>query len=414
MIGGVVRRVTGAARDLDADHRRDGLGLTLIGLSVVVAASVWWRLPGGVGETTRTVVNGSVGLLGWFVPLALLAVGVVTMRNPETSGPAGRQVIGWSALLFGVLGLIHISHGSPRGTQTQALHEAGGAVGFVVGSLSTDLLRSTLVAVPLLVLMALFGLLVVTATPVYRIPERFAAARDLMLGRRHTRRRSRRSRGPRARAAHAPQSLPPPPGLDDRRRLHPRGRPRLRQPGRRGARPLDRTPQAWPVDHERRLGRGRRRARRGGGRDGRPGRERHRRCRRAARAAAAHAAPGPRRAARAVRRHRLLAARQRGPQARQRAQGQVQGLRRRRGTAHRGARAVRHRRPGHRLHPRTDRHPLRGRARPRGQGREGDRAGQEHRLRRRLGRRAHPESHPGQERHRHRDPQRRQGDRLPR
>lgn len=185
VIGGIVRRVTGAARDLDADHRRDGLGLTLIGLSVVVAASVWWRLPGGVGETTRTVVNGSVGLLGWFVPLALLAVGVVTMRNPETSGPAGRQVIGWSALLFGVLGLIHISHGSPRGTQTQALHEAGGAVGFVVGSLSTDLLRSTLVAVPLLVLMALFGLLVVTATPVYRIPERFAAARDLMLGRRH-------------------------------------------------------------------------------------------------------------------------------------------------------------------------------------------------------------------------------------
>ncbi|QIK66100.1 DNA translocase FtsK [Nocardioides sp. HDW12B] len=185
VLGGAVRRVTGAARDLDADHRRDGLGLTLIGLAVVVAASVWWRLPGGVGETTRTVVNGSVGLLGWFVPLALVGIGVVTLRNPESTGPAGRQVIGWSSLLFGVLGLIHISHGSPRGTQTQALHEAGGAVGFVVGSLSTDLLRSTYVAVPLLVLMALFGLLVVTATPVYKIPERFAAARDLMLGRRH-------------------------------------------------------------------------------------------------------------------------------------------------------------------------------------------------------------------------------------
>ena len=25
----------------------------------MVAASVWWRLPGGVGETTRTIVNGS-------------------------------------------------------------------------------------------------------------------------------------------------------------------------------------------------------------------------------------------------------------------------------------------------------------------------------------------------------------------
>ena len=296
VIGGIVRRVTGAARDLDADHRRDGLGLTLIGLAVVVAASVWWRLPGGVGETTRTVVNGSVGLLGWFVPLALLAVGVVTMRNPETSGPAGRQVIGWSALLFGVLGLIHISHGSPRGTQTQALHEAGGAVGFVVGSLSTDLLRSTLVAVPLLVLMALFGLLVVTATPVYRIPERFAAARDLMLGRRHSRRpdaapealvpeqptrrsRSRRRQGS-SPTATAPTTTSP---------------PRATRPttARSPSSPTPRPAAASAAGRlERRLGRGRRRARRGGGRDGRPGRERDR-GRRAARAAAAHAAARP-------------------------------------------------------------------------------------------------------------------------
>jgi DNA segregation ATPase FtsK/SpoIIIE, S-DNA-T family len=180
-----VRRLTGAARDLDSAHRRDGLALTFIGLSVVVAASVWWRLPGGVGETTRTVVNGSVGLLGWLVPLALLGMGVFTMRNPESTGPAGRQVIGWSALLFGVLGLIHVSHGRPEGTDTAALHEAGGAVGFVVGSLVMDLLRSTFVAVPLLALVALFGLLVVTATPIYRIPDRFAHLRDLMLGRRH-------------------------------------------------------------------------------------------------------------------------------------------------------------------------------------------------------------------------------------
>ena len=280
VLGGIVRRVTGAARELDADHRRDGLGLTLVGLSVVVAASVWWRLPGGVGETTRTVVNGSVGLLGWFVPLALLAVGVVTMRNPETSGPAGRQVIGWTALLFGVLGLVHISHGSPRGTQTQALHEAGGAVGFVVGSLSTDLLRSTLVAVPLLALMAIFGLLVVTATPVYRIPERFAAARDLVLGRRHA---ATDDTGPEALVPEQPArrgrtrrrqgSLA---GTRIRRRLPARGRPRLRQPGRRRAGPLGRPPQARTLvlpglASFARLGRRRRGARCGRGRPGRVG-----------------------------------------------------------------------------------------------------------------------------------------------
>ena len=67
-VGAAVRRVGHTARELDPEHRRDGIGLLLIALSVVVAASVWWQLPGGVGEATRTVVNGSVGLLGWFVP----------------------------------------------------------------------------------------------------------------------------------------------------------------------------------------------------------------------------------------------------------------------------------------------------------------------------------------------------------
>src|SRR5919107_2795233 len=67
-LGAVVRRLGSTARDLDPEHRRDGLGLLLNGLAVVVAAAVWWQLPGAVGEGVRTVVNGSVGLIGWVVP----------------------------------------------------------------------------------------------------------------------------------------------------------------------------------------------------------------------------------------------------------------------------------------------------------------------------------------------------------
>ena len=179
----MVRRIGSTARDLEPEHRRDGLGLLLIGLAVVVAAAVWWQLPGAVGDGVRTVVNGSVGLLGWFVPLALLGGGAVTMRNPEAAGPAGRQVVGWTALLFGVLGLVHLAHGSPRGSDTAALQEAGGAVGFVVGSLATDLLHTAYVVVPLFVLLAFFGVLVITATPLYRVPSRLASLRDRLLGR---------------------------------------------------------------------------------------------------------------------------------------------------------------------------------------------------------------------------------------
>jgi DNA segregation ATPase FtsK/SpoIIIE, S-DNA-T family len=189
LLGAGVRKVGHTARELNPEHRRDGAGLFLIGLAVVVAAAVWWQLPGRAGDATRTVVNGSVGLLGWLVPLLLCFVAWRNMRNPERNGPAGRQVIGWTALLFGVLGLVHIANGMPvphRGN-TDDLQQAGGAVGFVISSLFVDLLRSTLVVVPLLALLAVFGLLVITGTPVYQVPSRLCTVRDTLLGRtRHT------------------------------------------------------------------------------------------------------------------------------------------------------------------------------------------------------------------------------------
>ncbi|HEX6878275.1 MAG TPA: DNA translocase FtsK, partial [Nocardioidaceae bacterium] len=185
VVGAAIRHIGHTARELEPEHRRDGVGLFIIGLALVVAAAVWWQLPGSVGHFTRTVVNGSVGLLGWFVPLLLVFIAVRNLRNPESNGPAGRQVIGWAAFLFGVLGLVHVANGMPQPKlgDTAALQQAGGALGFVIASLLMDLLRSPLVVVPLLVLLSLFGVLVITATPVYLIPTRLAAARDRMLGR---------------------------------------------------------------------------------------------------------------------------------------------------------------------------------------------------------------------------------------
>ncbi|NUR08825.1 MAG: DNA translocase FtsK [Nocardioidaceae bacterium] len=185
LLGAGVRKIGHTARELDPEHRRDGAGLFLIGLAVVVAAAVWWQLPGGVGDSTRTVVNGSVGLLGWFVPLLLCFVAWRNLRNPESNGPAGRQIIGWAALLFGILGMVHIANGMPQPHRgdTEDLQQAGGAIGFVIGSLFMDLLRSTYVVVPLLALLTFFGALVITGTPLYQLPARLGAGRDRLLGR---------------------------------------------------------------------------------------------------------------------------------------------------------------------------------------------------------------------------------------
>ena len=186
VVGSGVRRVGSSAGELEPEQRRDGVGLFLVGLAVVVAAAVWWQLPGGIFDAVRGVVAGSVGLVAWFVPLLLVFVAWRNLRDPQHNGPAGRQAIGWAAFLFGVLGIVHIANGSPRPElgDTRPLQQAGGALGFVVSKLLLDLLGSPAVVVALLLLLAVFGVLVITATPVYQVPARLAALRDQMLGRR--------------------------------------------------------------------------------------------------------------------------------------------------------------------------------------------------------------------------------------
>ncbi len=184
-VGSAARGVGHSARDLDPEHRRDGAGLVLLAVALVSAAAVWFEVPGGAMELVRTLVTGSVGQVGWLVPLALVVAGWRLLRDPVRNGPAGRQGIGWSALTLGVLGVVHIAAGDPQplAGDTTPLREGGGGVGYVVASLLLDLLRTPFVVVPVLLLLCLFGVLVITATPVYRIPERLAALRDQALGR---------------------------------------------------------------------------------------------------------------------------------------------------------------------------------------------------------------------------------------
>jgi S-DNA-T family DNA segregation ATPase FtsK/SpoIIIE len=184
-IGHVARSIGHSARDLDPEHRRDGVGLLLIGLAVIIGGAVWFQLPGGVMDVMRDVSSGVLGKVGWLVPLFLVWAGWRTMRDPERNGPVGRQAIGWTAFGLGLLGIVHIANGAPTPEpgDTSALHDAGGAVGYVVSSLMLDLFRTPYVVVPLLGLLGFFGVLIITATPLYQVPERLSALLDQLLGR---------------------------------------------------------------------------------------------------------------------------------------------------------------------------------------------------------------------------------------
>jgi len=46
LAGGTVRRIGHSASELEPEHRRDGIGLFLLALAVLVAASEWWGAQG--------------------------------------------------------------------------------------------------------------------------------------------------------------------------------------------------------------------------------------------------------------------------------------------------------------------------------------------------------------------------------
>ena len=60
MIGALARHIGTTARDLDPEQRRDGLGLSLIGAAIVVAAVEWWQLPGSAADGISKAVEGSI------------------------------------------------------------------------------------------------------------------------------------------------------------------------------------------------------------------------------------------------------------------------------------------------------------------------------------------------------------------
>ncbi|GAA1830635.1 S-DNA-T family DNA segregation ATPase FtsK/SpoIIIE [Microlunatus capsulatus] len=175
-LGAGARRIGTSARDMDPALRRDGAGLFLVAAAVVVAAEFWWGLPDPVGHVVHVGVAGVVGTLGYTAPILLALMAWRTLRHPDRNGPGGRQAVGWSALLLGLLGLVNIAHGLPRTDAPELLREAGGIVGYISSSLLSDLL-SVYVAVPLLALLTLFGVLVVVGIPLHEIPERARSAR---------------------------------------------------------------------------------------------------------------------------------------------------------------------------------------------------------------------------------------------
>ncbi|MEV6812075.1 DNA translocase FtsK [Micromonospora sp. NPDC051296] len=180
-VGWAVRaagRQAASARDLDPEHRRDGAGLLLIGLALLSAGALWFSAAGPVGARLADTVRLFLGAISIVVPV-LLGIGAWRlMRQPGDPEHRGRGLIGWGSMLVATASMLHIGQ-QPAGPGERDF--AGGLVGAGVGSLLERAVTAW-VAVPLLILLLVFGLLVVTATPINKIPERLGLLAGSVVG----------------------------------------------------------------------------------------------------------------------------------------------------------------------------------------------------------------------------------------
>jgi len=172
LLGAGVRRVGDGARELDPAHRRDGIGLALLAGCLVVASREWWGMSGRFADGVHTVVAGTTGRVGLVLPLVLLASGLRLMRDPRSVRDPDRTGTGLAVTGTALCGLVHLSQGSPTPADgVEGVQGAGGMVGYLVATPLAAAVTGWL-AVPILGLLAFFGVLVTTATPVHAIGPR--------------------------------------------------------------------------------------------------------------------------------------------------------------------------------------------------------------------------------------------------
>jgi S-DNA-T family DNA segregation ATPase FtsK/SpoIIIE len=171
-VGGVARAFGNSARDMDPLHRRDGVGLAYLAGAIVVAATTWFRMDNLLGRAMSDVIRGLFGSAAWLLPILLGLLAWRYLRHPERNAQTGRMVIGWTAFMVGALGLIHIAAGTPHPSAGAiAMRSGGGLIGFAVSAPLVAGLTPW-AAAPLLALVSGFGLLVITGTPLHRVPDR--------------------------------------------------------------------------------------------------------------------------------------------------------------------------------------------------------------------------------------------------
>jgi DNA segregation ATPase FtsK/SpoIIIE, S-DNA-T family len=178
-VGWVARSVGRGAREIEPHHRRDGVGLLTLGVAIVLAGGLWLRMDNAAGRGIYEAITAAVGSLAFVAPVLVALLAWRLLRHPDRNQATRRAAIGWAALLLGLSGLLEVAKGMPHPSDgASVIRKAGGYIGYGVGGPLAQALTPWVWAL-LLGLLALFGLLLITGTPLHRIPERLSGLREL-------------------------------------------------------------------------------------------------------------------------------------------------------------------------------------------------------------------------------------------
>jgi S-DNA-T family DNA segregation ATPase FtsK/SpoIIIE len=159
------------AKELDHAHHRDGFAFLLIIISLIAAAGSWFHINGIMGRAVTDLLLGAFGRSAIFAPIVFFYFAIRTFRAPQERRATGRITIGTLILVMTSSGLLHILNGSVGDTGKTAIQTGGGWLGYAIATPLVALVTSIL-SVPILLILFFFGVLIVTATPVSKVIEK--------------------------------------------------------------------------------------------------------------------------------------------------------------------------------------------------------------------------------------------------
>ncbi|MET4053615.1 S-DNA-T family DNA segregation ATPase FtsK/SpoIIIE [Frigoribacterium sp. PvP054] len=181
LTGGAFRLL--GKESLAKDERRDGVPFLLVLLAVAGAVVEWLNptSPLAVGFDAYTF-GGLVGRVAYALPVIMVLFAGWLFRHPASVHDNTRIGIGLGLSIVSISALCHIFGGQPEAAEgLRALATGGGVLGWVVASWLVAL-ATEWVAVPLVVVLLAFSLLIITKTPPNRIHRRLGELYSYLFG----------------------------------------------------------------------------------------------------------------------------------------------------------------------------------------------------------------------------------------